>query len=63
MPNDKAIVFGDFSHYYIINKRPFSIKTLVELFTKYNQVGYIGFEFIDGVLINRNAIKYLEIKT
>ena len=62
MPNDKAIVFGDFSHYYIINKRPFSIKTLVELFAKYNQVGYIGFEFIDGVLTDRNAIKYLEIK-
>ena len=62
MPNDKAIVFGDFSHYYIINKRPFSIKTLQELFAKYCQIGYIGFEFIDGVLTDRNAVKYLEIK-
>ena len=35
------IVLGDFSHYCTINKWLFSIKILVELFTKYNQIGYI----------------------
>ena len=47
----KPIAFGDFSYYWIFDREHFSVKALREKFASYGQVGYLGFEFLDGLLI------------
>ncbi len=58
----KPIAFGDFSYYWVVGRRPVSVRTLTEKFTLYDQVGYLGIEFLDGKLVRKDAIKLLEIK-
>lgn len=57
----KPIAFGDFSYYWIIERRPFSVRTLTESFAALSQIGYLGIEFIEGKLIRPEAIKVLQI--
>ena len=59
----KPIAFGDFSHYWIINRSPVSVKALSEKFVLYDQIGYLAFEFIDGKLIRPEAVKVIKINT
>lgn len=65
MPNAgsgaKPILFGDFSYYWIVKRSPVTVKTLRELFALKGQIGYLAFEFIDGKLIRREAVKALQI--
>lgn len=65
MPNatsgKKPIAFGDFSYYWIVKRSPVTAKTLEELFAKTNQIGYLAYEFLDGKLINKDAVKVLKI--
>ncbi|MFB0919314.1 MAG: phage major capsid protein [Oscillospiraceae bacterium] len=67
MPNaesdNKPIAFGDFSYYWIIGRRPVSVKTLIEKFALLDQIGYLAFEFIDGKLIRRDAVKVIQMNT
>lgn len=60
---EKPVAFGDLSYYWIIDRSPASIKPLNELFTLNGQVGYIGYELLDGKLIRSDAVKVLEIET
>lgn len=66
MPSAKAgtkpIAFGDFSYYCIFDREYFSVRALSEKFGSYGQVGYLGFEFLDGRLVRTDAVKVLEIK-
>ncbi len=66
MPNAVAdtapIAFGDFSYYWIVDRDRFSVKVLSELFAETDHIGYIGFEFVDGKLINKDAMKLLYIQ-
>ncbi len=57
----KPILFGDFSYYWIVKRSPVTVKTLKELFALNWQTGYLAFEFIDGKLIRRDAVKALHI--
>ena len=57
----KPIAFGDFSYYWIFDREHFSVKALREKFASYGQVGYLGFEFLDGLLIRKDAVKVLSI--
>ena len=57
----KPIAFGDFSYYWIIKRSPVTVKTLTELFAARSQIGYLAFEFVDGKLIRRDAVKVLSI--
>lgn len=59
----KPIAFGDFSYYWIIDRRPVSVRTLVEKFAVFGQIGYLAFKFLDGKLIRRDAVKVIQIKT
>lgn len=59
---EKPIAFGDFGYYWIIKRSPVYIKTLSELFALNNQIGYMGYEFIDGKLIRPDAVKVLQIE-
>lgn len=55
------IAFGDLSYYWIIIRSPISIRTLKEKFIVRDQIGYLAFEFLDGKLIRRDAVKLLKI--
>ena len=57
----KPIAFGDFSYYWIIGRKPVSVRTLTEKFTLYNQIGYLAIEFLDGKLIRSEAVKVVEV--
>jgi HK97 family phage major capsid protein len=65
MPSASAgnmpVLFGDFSYYWIILRRPVGIRVLNETFAKRGQVGYLASEFLDGKLIRRDAVKALKI--
>jgi HK97 family phage major capsid protein len=65
MPSAEAgkapVLFGDFSYYWIILRRPVSVRTLNETFAKQGQIGYLSSEFLDAKLIRREAVKALRI--
>ena len=58
---NKAIAFGDFSYYWIILRRPISIRTLTEQFAMTDYIGYLAYEFLDGKLIRPDAVKVIQI--
>lgn len=66
MPNaesgNKPIAFGDFSYYWIVGRRPISIRTLTEQFIHVDCIGYLAYEFLDGKLVRPEAIKVLKIE-
>ncbi len=57
----KPIAFGDFSYYWIIDRMPFVMRPLREKFAMNQQIAYLGFEFLDAILIRSEAIKVLKI--
>lgn len=57
----KPVAFGDFSYYWIIDRKPVSVRTLTEKFTFYDQIGYLAIEFLDGKLVRSEAIKVIKI--
>ena len=65
MPNANAgakpIAFGDFSYYWIVQRVRFTAKIMEELYALYQQVGYLGYEHLDGKLIRPEAIKVIQI--
>lgn len=60
---EKPVAFGDLSYYWIIDRSPASIKSLNELFALNGQVGYLGYELLDGKLIRSDAVKVLKVET
>ena len=60
MPSEgKPIAFGDFSYYYIVDRLPLTVRTLHEKFGLQQKVGYLGVEYLDGLLIRPEAVKVL----
>ena len=57
----KAIVFGDLSHYWVIERQPLSIKRLNERYSEQNEIGFMAFERLDGKLILPEAVKVLQM--
>lgn len=58
----KAIAFGDFSYYWIADRKGFTFKRLNEVFAMNGQIGFIASKRVDGRLILPEAIKTLTIK-
>ena len=58
---NKPVLFGDLSYYWIIDRAPISIKAVKELFAATDQVGYLGYERLDGKLIRSEAVKVIAI--
>lgn len=58
----KPIAFGDFSYYWIIDRKPVSVRTLVQKFAVLGQLGYLAFKFLDGKLVRKDAIKVIQMK-
>ena len=65
MPNigtgAKPIAFGDLSYYWIMERRPLSVKVLRERYAVEGLVGFAAHESIDGKLIRPEAVKTLSI--
>lgn len=62
MPDDDTpIVFGDFSYYWVIDRTNFACRILNEVFAEKGLIGYLGAEYLDGMLIRREALKMLKI--
>lgn len=57
----KAIAFGDLSYYWIVERQPLTIKRLSELYIVQGQIGFRGFERLDGKLIRPEAVKALQM--
>lgn len=57
----KPIAFGDFSYYWIVGRKPVTVRTLLEKFVLYDQIGYLTFEFLDGKLVRNEAIKVIQM--
>jgi len=59
---EKAIAFGDFSHYWIADRQGRVFKRLNELFAPTGQVGFLASQRVDGKLILPEAIKILQMR-
>ena len=57
----KPVAFGDFSYYWIVKRGPITLRRLIELYYLTSQTGYLSYEFLDGKLIRRDAVKVLAI--
>ena len=57
----KPIAFGDFSFYWIVEREPLTVTVLREKFYDVGQIGYLAYEFLDGKLIQPDAVKVLQI--
>ena len=55
------IAFGDFSYYWIVQRQPLTIKILKELFVINNEIGFTGYERLDGKLILPEAVKLIKM--
>lgn len=58
----KPIAFGDFSYYWIIQRKPLTVKILTELYSLDDKTGFAAYERLDGKLIRTDAIKLLKIE-
>lgn len=59
--NAKVIAFGDFSYYWIADRQGRVIQRLNELYAVNGQVGFRGYERVDGKLILPEAVKVLQM--
>jgi len=57
----KAIAFGDFSYFWIVNRKNLSIKVLKEKYIIKGQIGYVAYERLDTKLLATEAIKVLQL--
>ena len=57
----RPIAFGDFSYYWIVDRAPFVMRRLNEIFAISQQIGFLGYEFIDAKLVKPEAIRVMEI--
>lgn len=57
----QPIIFGDLSFYWIIERKLLAIQVLNELYINQGQIGFIGFERVDGKLIRPEAFKTIKI--
>lgn len=65
MPNMESgkqpIIFGDLSFYWIIERKPLAIQVLKELYSSQGQIGFIGYERVDGKLIRPEAVRTIKM--
>jgi HK97 family phage major capsid protein len=57
----KPIAFGDFSYYWFIQRGEVNFKVLDERYFVQGARGFLGFEYIDGRLARREAVKVLQM--
>jgi HK97 family phage major capsid protein len=60
---NKAILYGDYSYYWLADREGRSLQRLNELFAQQDQVGFKITQRVDGRLILREAVKCLSMKS
>lgn len=60
---NKAILYGDYSYYWLADREGRSMQRLNELYAKNDQVGFKVTQRVDGRLILPEAVKCLQMKT
>lgn len=55
------VAFGDLSYYWIVDRKPISLRTLTEKFAINDQIGYLAFAFLDAKLIRPEAVQAIAI--
>ena len=60
---NKAILYGDYSYYWLADREGRSLQRLNELYAANDQVGFKITQRVDGRLILREAVKCLAMKT
>ena len=58
---EKALLFGDFSYYWIADRQNRTFKRLNELYARTDQVGFLTTQRVDGKLILPEAITVLKM--
>lgn len=58
-PGARSLLFGDFSYYWIVDRRGRYMQRLGELFAKTGHVGFRAYQRVDGRLILDEAVKAL----
>lgn len=58
---EKAIAFGDFSYFWVIERQPLTVKVLNEKYILEGQIGFAAFERLDAKLIIPESIKLLQL--
>ena len=61
--NKKVLLFGDFSYYWIADRKNRTLKRLNELFAVNDMVGFIGTQRVDGKLILPEAVQVMALGT
>jgi len=55
------MAFGDFSHYWIADRRNIRFKVLNERYAENDQVGFYATQRVDGKLVLPAAVKLLKM--
>jgi HK97 family phage major capsid protein len=58
---NKAVLFGDFSYYYIADRDQMSMQRLTELYSGNGQIGFRQFKRVDGKLSLATSIYHLKL--
>ena len=58
----KIALFGDYSYYWIADRKARSLRRLNELFSTTGQVGFLATQRVDGKLTLLEAVKVLQMK-
>ncbi len=59
---NKAILYGDYSYYWLADREGRSLQRLSELYAVTDQIGFKMTQRVDGRLILPEAVKYLKMK-
>ena len=58
---NKALIFGDFSYYWIADRQNRTFRRLNELYARTDQVGFLTTQRVDGKLILQEAVQALQM--
>lgn len=58
---NKAIAFGNFSFFWIVDRQSLAVKVLKEKYILEGQIGYAAYERLDAKLILPGAVKVLQL--
>ena len=59
---NKALLFGDFSYYWIADRGRRTFRRLDERYSVQDQVGFMVTQRVDGKLILKDAMKVMQVK-
>jgi HK97 family phage major capsid protein len=59
---NKAVLFGDMSYYWVVDRQGRTFKRLNELFATTGQVGFMTTQRVDGKLTLAESIKVMQVK-